>query len=39
MMWRYPFVPKQFGWEFPGGIVDQGEDPADTALRETVEET
>ncbi|GAB2328791.1 GntR family transcriptional regulator [Streptomyces variabilis] len=39
MLWRYRFVPKQFGWELPGGIVDQGEDPADTALRETVEET
>ncbi|MFC7896399.1 NUDIX domain-containing protein [Streptomyces sp. NPDC057381] len=39
MMWRYRFVPKQFGWELPGGIVDEGEEPADTALRETVEET
>ncbi|MGW1332897.1 NUDIX domain-containing protein [Streptomyces rubiginosohelvolus] len=39
MMWRYRFVPQQFGWELPGGIVDEGEDPADTALRETVEET
>ncbi len=39
MMWRYRFVPKQFGWELPGGIVDEGEDPSDTALGETVEET
>ncbi|ARF63658.1 ADP-ribose pyrophosphatase [Streptomyces violaceoruber] len=39
MMWRYRFVPKQFGWELPGGIVDEGEDSSDTALRETVEET
>ncbi|WP_078883046.1 NUDIX domain-containing protein [Streptomyces sp. NRRL S-1314] len=39
MMWRYRFVPQQFGWELPGGIVDAGEDPADTALREVVEET
>ncbi|WP_252541074.1 NUDIX domain-containing protein [Streptomyces sp. RO-S4] len=39
MMWRYRFVPQQFGWELPGGIVDADEDPADTALREVVEET
>lgn len=36
MMWRYRFVPRQFGWELPGGIVDAGEEPADTALREVV---
>jgi 8-oxo-dGTP pyrophosphatase MutT (NUDIX family) len=39
MMWRYRFVPQQFGWELPGGIVDAGEDAAETALREVVEET
>jgi 8-oxo-dGTP pyrophosphatase MutT (NUDIX family) len=39
MMWRYRFVPQQFGWELPGGIVDPGEEPADTALREVIEET
>lgn len=39
MMWRYRFVPQQFGWELPGGIVDPGEEPLDTALREVVEET
>lgn len=39
MMWRYRFVPQQFGWELPGGIVDADEEPADTAVREVVEET
>ncbi|MFE1771189.1 GntR family transcriptional regulator [Streptomyces sp. NPDC059008] len=39
MMYRYRFVPQQWGWELPGGIVDAGEDPAETAVREVVEET
>jgi 8-oxo-dGTP pyrophosphatase MutT (NUDIX family)/biotin operon repressor len=39
MLWRYRFVPQQFGWELPGGIVDEGEDPSQTALREVEEET
>ncbi|MEV0093380.1 NUDIX domain-containing protein [Streptomyces sp. NPDC050738] len=39
MLWRYRFVPETFGWELPGGIVDDGEDPAACALREVEEET
>ncbi|MGW8994361.1 GntR family transcriptional regulator [Streptomyces zhihengii] len=39
MMWRYRFVPDQWGWELPGGIVDDGEEASATALREVVEET
>ncbi|MFC5187012.1 NUDIX domain-containing protein [Actinomadura harenae] len=39
MLWRYRFVPNKFGWELPGGIVDEGEAPRQTALREVEEET
>ncbi|MEV8310452.1 NUDIX domain-containing protein [Streptomyces flavidovirens] len=39
MLWRYRFVPDKWGWELPGGIVDEGEDPQATALREVEEET
>lgn len=39
MLWRYRFVPDQWGWELPGGIVDAGEQAMATALREVEEET
>lgn len=39
MLWRYRFVPNQWGWELPGGIVDPGEDAAEAAAREVEEET
>ncbi|MFC5801644.1 NUDIX domain-containing protein [Streptomyces formicae] len=39
MLWRYRFVPDKWGWELPGGIVDEGEAPQATALREVEEET
>lgn len=39
MLWRYRFVPQQWGWELPGGIVDAGEDARSAALREVEEET
>lgn len=39
MLWRYRFVPRQWGWELPGGIVDEGEDAESAAARETEEGT
>ncbi|SDK98143.1 NUDIX domain-containing protein [Streptomyces indicus] len=39
MLWRYRFVADKWGWELPGGIVDEGEDPHTTAMREFEEET
>lgn len=39
MMWRHRFVPDRWGWELPGGLIEDGEDPAVTAAREVEEET
>lgn len=39
MLWRHRFATDEWGWELPGGILDPGEDPADCAVREVVEET
>lgn len=39
MMWRHRFVPDRWGWELPGGLVEDGEDPIVTAAREVEEET
>jgi len=39
LMWRHRFVPDLWNWELPGGLVDDGEDPATTAAREIEEET
>jgi DNA-binding FadR family transcriptional regulator/8-oxo-dGTP pyrophosphatase MutT (NUDIX family) len=39
MMWRHRFVSDTWNWELPGGVVDDGEEPAATAAREILEET
>lgn len=39
LLWRHRFVPDLWNWELPGGLVDEGEDPARTAEREIEEET
>ncbi|GAB3446285.1 NUDIX hydrolase [Actinophytocola sediminis] len=39
MLWRYRFPTDQWGYELLGGLVEDGEEPADTARREVEEET
>ncbi|MGH3157170.1 MAG: NUDIX hydrolase [Streptosporangiaceae bacterium] len=39
LLWRHRFAQDRWGWGLPGGLIDEGEDPAETAKRELEEET
>lgn len=39
MLWRYRFATDQWGYELLGGLVEDGEEPAQTAAREAEEES
>lgn len=39
LLWRHRFVIDTWGWEIPGGRIDDGESPDEAAARETLEET
>lgn len=39
MIWRHRFMPDSWGWEIPGGAVDDGEGAMTAAERECLEET
>jgi 8-oxo-dGTP pyrophosphatase MutT (NUDIX family) len=39
LLYRHRFITDTWGWEIPGGRIDDGEMPEQAAARETLEET
>ena len=39
LAWRHRFAPDVWGWEVPGGIIEEGETPREAVIRELREET
>lgn len=39
LLWKYRFPTEQWGYEMPGGMVDDGEESVASAARETAEES
>jgi 8-oxo-dGTP pyrophosphatase MutT (NUDIX family) len=39
LLWRHRFIPDSWEWELPSGKVEEGEEIADAAAREALEET
>jgi 8-oxo-dGTP pyrophosphatase MutT (NUDIX family) len=39
LLWRHRFITDTWGWEVPGGWIDDGEAPSDAVRREVEEET
>lgn len=39
LLWRHRFITDSWGWEIPLGKIEEGEEPAVAAARETEEET
>ncbi len=37
--WRYLLLRAYRDWDFPKGVVEEGEEPLEAAIRETAEET
>ena len=34
LLWRHRFVKDRWGWEMPGGLIDEGEEPFEAVPRE-----